>query len=89
MTEKKTPTKRTKPAPTKRSKPSPAKVLSITLVRSPIGATYRHKATLRALGLKHMNQTVQQAKTPQLEGMLAKVGHMVKVEAGSGKETTS
>jgi large subunit ribosomal protein L30 len=81
MTEKRTATKRAKPASTK--------VLRITLVRSPIGATYRHKATIRALGLRRVRQTVVQAKTPQLEGMLAKVGHMVKVEAGSGKETTS
>jgi large subunit ribosomal protein L30 len=89
MTEKKTPIKRAKPAPVKRAKTTTEKVLYITLVRSPIGATYRHKATLRALGLRHIRQTVKQAKTPQLEGMLAKVGHMVKVDAGSGKEKTA
>jgi large subunit ribosomal protein L30 len=60
--------------------------LRLTLVRSPIGTTYRHKATLAALGLRHIRQTVEQADTPQLKGMLAKVGHLVKVEAGTGKE---
>ena len=44
------------------------RTLRITLVRSPIGTTYRHKATLVALGLRHINQTVEQADTPQLRG---------------------
>jgi large subunit ribosomal protein L30 len=70
----------------KPAKKKTAKVLRITLVRSPIGTTYRHKATLVALGLRHINQTVEQAETPQLAGMLAKVGHLVRVEAGTGKE---
>jgi large subunit ribosomal protein L30 len=70
----------------KPAKKKTAKVLRITLVRSPIGTTYRHRATLVALGLRHINQTVEQAETPQLAGMLAKVGHLVRVEAGTGKE---
>jgi large subunit ribosomal protein L30 len=70
----------------KPAKKKTAKVLRITLVRSPIGTTYRHKATLAALGLRHINQTVEQADTPQLAGMLAKVGHLVSVDAGTGKE---
>ena len=56
------------------------KILRITLVRSPIGFTQRHKATVRALGLRRMHQTVEQADTPQLRGMLAKVARLVKVE---------
>lgn len=70
----------------KPAKKKTAKVLRITLVRSPIGTTYRHKATLVALGLRHINQTVEQADTPQLAGMLAKVGHLVSVDAGTAKE---
>jgi large subunit ribosomal protein L30 len=70
----------------KPAKKKTAKVVRITLVRSPIGTTYRHRATLVALGLRHINQTVEQAETPQLAGMLAKVGHLVRVEAGTGKE---
>jgi large subunit ribosomal protein L30 len=70
----------------KPAKKKAAGVVRITLVRSPIGTTYKHKATLVALGLRHINQTVEQAQTPQLAGMLAKVGHLVKVEAGTGKE---
>ncbi len=70
----------------KPAKKKAAGVVRITLVRSPIGTTYKHKATLVALGLRHINQTVEQAQTPQLAGMLAKVGHLVRVEAGTGKE---
>lgn len=57
-----------------------AKKLRITLVRSGLGYSKRHKATVRALGLHRMHDTVEQADTPQLRGMLAKVAHMVKVE---------
>ena len=56
------------------------KALKITLVRSTIGSTRRHKATIRALGLRRMHQTVEQADTPALRGMLSKVAHLVKVE---------
>jgi large subunit ribosomal protein L30 len=75
-----------KPAARKAAKPKTAAVVRITLVRSPIGETYRHKATLRALGLKQIRQTVEQADTPQLRGMLSKVNHLVTVETGAGKE---
>ncbi len=54
--------------------------LQITLVRSPLGYSNRHKLTVRALGLSRLHQTVVQADTPTLRGMLAKVGHLVKVE---------
>jgi len=60
-------------------KPTP-KDLRITLVRSPLGNSTRHKLTIRALGLTRLHQTVVQADTPQLRGMLAKVGHLVTVE---------
>ena len=59
---------------------SKAKVLRITLVRSPIGYAKRQKATVRALGLRHMHQTVQQSDTPAVRGMLARVRHLVRIE---------
>ena len=55
-------------------------MVRITLVRSPLGNTVRHKATVRALGLRRMHQVVEQVDTPQLRGMLAKVAHLVTVE---------
>ena len=59
---------------------STPKQLRITLVRSALGYSLKHKATVRAMGLTRLHKTVVQADTPQLRGMLAKVGHLVTVE---------
>ena len=59
---------------------APARKLRLTLVRSALGYSLKHKATVRALGLRKMHQTVELADTPQLRGMLARVAHLVKVE---------
>lgn len=65
----------------KKTETTPApKTLRITLVKSGIGYSVRHKATLRALGLRRMNQTVEQVDSPSLRGMLMKVNHLVVVE---------
>ncbi len=56
------------------------KMLRIKLVKSAIGYTVRHKATLRALGLRRMNQVVEHVDTPSLRGMLYKVNHLVEIE---------
>mgnify|MGYP002681250896 CR=1 FL=1 len=64
---------------TKAKKPTPKK-LCIKLVHSAIGYSEEHKATLRALGLRRINQSVVQVDTPALQGMLRKVSHLVHVE---------
>jgi large subunit ribosomal protein L30 len=56
------------------------KMLRIKLVKSPIGYSQRHKDTVRSLGLRKMNQVVEQADTPSVRGMLLKVSHLVQVE---------
>jgi large subunit ribosomal protein L30 len=56
------------------------KTVRITLVRSPIGFSKRHKATVRALGLHRLHQTVEQVDTPTLRGMLYVVDRLVVVE---------
>ena len=56
------------------------KTVKITLVKSPIGYSKRHKGTIRALGLTKINQTVEQKDGPVLRGMLTKVAHLVEVE---------
>lgn len=58
------------------------KVLRITLVKSPIGYTKRQKDTVRSLGLRKMNQTVEFEDTPVIRGMVAKVSHLIEVEEG-------
>jgi large subunit ribosomal protein L30 len=62
------------------AKRSTKKKLRVTLVRSPIGFSERQKRTVRALGLRRMHHTVEQADTPVIRGMIAKVQHLVKVE---------
>lgn len=56
------------------------KILIITLVRSPIGNSKRHKETIRALGLRKIGHTVEQKDTLSVRGMLSKVNHLVEVE---------
>ena len=57
-----------------------ARTLRIRQVRSAIGRQGDQAATLRALGIKRMNHTVEQADTPEIRGMIEKVGHLVEVE---------
>lgn len=56
------------------------KTIKVTLVRSPIGFPKRQKATVRALGLRRLNQTVEHTDTPALRGMLNAVIHLIRVE---------
>ncbi|MGB8215601.1 MAG: 50S ribosomal protein L30 [Anaerolineales bacterium] len=57
-----------------------SKMIKMTLVRSPIGYPEPQKATVRALGLHRLHQTVEHEDTPAVRGMLAKVIHMIRVE---------
>ncbi|HIR14207.1 MAG TPA: 50S ribosomal protein L30 [Candidatus Choladousia intestinavium] len=54
--------------------------LKITLVKSPIGAIPKHRATVKALGLTKMHKTVEMPNNDAVKGMIAQVSHMVKVE---------
>ena len=54
--------------------------IKITQIRSRIGSTKRQKSTLDSLGLRKMNRTVEHKNTPQIQGMIKKVSHLVKVE---------
>jgi large subunit ribosomal protein L30 len=58
---------------------SQEKVVRITLVKSPIGYSKRHKATVRALGLHRMHQTVEHVDSPTLRGMIYIVNNLVEV----------
>jgi large subunit ribosomal protein L30 len=58
--------------------------LRIKYVKSAIGYSERHKGTIRALGLRRLNQSVVMEDTPSLRGMLLKVNHLVKVEEVEG-----
>lgn len=52
----------------------------IKQVRSKIGRPERQKRTLEALGLSKINQVKEVVLTPQVEGMINKVKHLLLVE---------
>ncbi len=53
--------------------------IKIKLVKSGIDRPARQKATLVALGLKKMQQTVEKEVTPQITGMINKVKHLLEI----------
>jgi len=54
--------------------------LRVTQVRSKIGIKPKQRGTLRALGLRRINQTVEHEDRPEIRGMIARVPHLVTVE---------
>ncbi len=60
---------------------TPGKSLSITLKRSPIGTSYRHRLVLQGLGLRKPHQTVIRPDTPQVRGLVGKVSYLLEVKA--------
>ncbi|MEW5903782.1 MAG: 50S ribosomal protein L30 [Pseudomonadota bacterium] len=58
-----------------------AKKLKVTLVKSIIGTKQSHRATVRGLGLRRLNHTVEVEDTPAVRGMINKVFYLVKCEA--------
>ena len=54
--------------------------IKITQTKSSIGYNEKQKLTLEALGLKKINHSVIQNATPQIQGMIKKVQHLVTVE---------
>lgn len=57
-----------------------AKRVKITLLKSTIGQKPDKRATVRSLGLKKINSTVEHEESPAIRGMIASVSHLVKVE---------
>ncbi len=57
-----------------------AETITYTLVKSGIGSTQKIRATLTGLGLTKMQKTVTRKDTPEIRGMLNKVGHLIRVE---------
>lgn len=53
--------------------------LKITLVKSTIGKPEKQCSVVAGLGLTRLNQTVERIDSPEIRGMIAKVGHLLKV----------
>ena len=54
--------------------------IKITQVRSTISQVEKQKLTIRALGIKRMHDSVVHEDTPQIQGMIRVVAHLVRVE---------
>ena len=55
------------------------KKVKIKQVRSGIGRPLRQKRTLEALGFKRLNQTIEVEVSPQVQGMINAVSHLIEV----------
>jgi len=55
------------------------KTIRVTLVRGLMGCKRDHRATVRGLGLKWRNHSVEVVDTPSVRGMINKVGYLLKV----------
>ena len=53
-----------------------AEKLRVTLVKSPIGAVPKHRATVEALGLRKLNKTVELPDNDAVRGMIWHVKHL-------------
>ena len=66
---------------TKQTKPAAAgKKIKVTLVKGLRGALHTHRESVKGLGLRHREHTVEVADTPAIRGMINKVSYLVKVE---------
>lgn len=58
-----------------------AKSVRVTYVKSAIGYTQKQKDTIKALGLHRLGETVIHTNTPEIRGMIDRVGHLLLAEA--------
>lgn len=57
-----------------------AKMLKITLVKSPIGAVPKNKAVVESMGLRKLNQSITLPDNASTRGQIQKISHLLKVE---------
>ncbi|HAE58997.1 MAG TPA: 50S ribosomal protein L30 [Anaerolineae bacterium] len=62
------------------AKKTEKKTVRVTLVKSSIGFPEPQKRTVKALGLRRMNFTVEHEDTPVLRGMLKKIIHLIRID---------
>jgi large subunit ribosomal protein L30 len=65
----------------KTKKAAAASKIKVTLVKSIAGTKESHRATVRGLGLRRLNHTVELDDTPAIRGMINKVYYLVRYEA--------
>ena len=52
--------------------------VKVTLIKSVINCKESHRASVRGLGLRKINQTVELVDTPEVRGMINAVNYLVK-----------
>ena len=66
---------------TKQTKPAAAgKKIKVTLVKGITATKHKHRESVKGLGLRHREHTVEVADTPENRGMINRVSYLVKVE---------
>jgi large subunit ribosomal protein L30 len=65
----------------KKAKPAAAaKTIRVTLVKGLRGAIHGHRESVKGLGLKHRQHTVEVEDTPSIRGMINHASYLLKVE---------
>ncbi len=59
---------------------APGKRIRVTLVKGLRGTIHKHRESVKGLGLRHRQHTVEVADTPAIRGMINRVSYLVKVE---------
>jgi large subunit ribosomal protein L30 len=57
------------------------KKIKVRLLKSTAGCKHTHRATVRGLGLKKINQVVELIDSPAVRGMIDKVAYLVRIDA--------
>lgn len=65
---------------TAKAAPATGGRMRVTLIKSLIGTIGHHRDTVRGLGLRRLNHTVELEDTPAIRGMVKKVDYLVRVE---------
>jgi large subunit ribosomal protein L30 len=64
----------------KQQKPAAGKKIRVTLVKGITATKHTHRESVKGLGLKHREHTVEVEDTPSVRGMINRVSYLVRVE---------
>ncbi len=62
------------------------RTITVQWIKSTIGRPEVQRKTIRSLGFKRLHQTLTLPDRPEIRGMVGRVGHLLKVVEGSGRE---
>ena len=54
--------------------------ITISLIKSPIGSSSKQRKILESLGIKKIKKTISHKNTPEIQGMIKKVKHLISIE---------